>query len=199
MISEYGVPVIFLQQQTDWTVVAGTWAAAIAGIAAVIASVWIFADSKRPEIVAYITRDEDAGSVLLVVANVGGGCAYDVSLSDFDMTFVGLEGADDAKFEGHREMVRESFVFKGIPMLAPGDTRCTVVCNCGYAVANLEGRTSDISATYYTAKKHPRFMWWKRKRGSFTLDYYSFAHTLYSKSNEYRIMQALEKMAKAEH
>lgn len=194
MLSEYGVPVIFLQAQpqTDWPAIVIAIFAAVGTVTAAAVAVGTFRRSAQPYVIAYIARDEDDGSVLLVVRNIGNGCAWNVSISGFDLSFAGFYPVSDLKMIDYRKKIQGTFIFRGIPMLAPGESRSTVIANMGYASQHLSDKESIITVEYSTAKNSRE---WRKRREEFALDYYSFANTIYSKSAEWRMATALEKIA----
>lgn len=86
----------------------------------------------------------------------------------------------------------KSFVAKGIPILVPGAKRTTVVA-AGKIMTELGDKSSDIHVAYeelgFFGKK-------KQVEEVFTLDYTSFAGSLYAQSDTYLIRRALEKIEK---
>lgn len=143
MASGYGAPVIFLQsqQQTDWAAVFGTWAAVIVSTAALLFSVYLFVDSKRPDLIAYARENYDAEEVFLVLRNIGRGVAYDVELST-------EKGPYWVSEPGYEDKVVSSFFGKGVRMLAPGEERVTFLATEGFFGKVTESGPVDIEVTW---------------------------------------------------
>lgn len=174
-----------------------TWAsllpsafAAIAAICSAYVAVRAYQRAKAADVAAFLRRDEDTGGVMFVVSNIGGGCAWDVAVEDFDYKFVGYRKEGGPPDHKAREDVRRTFIEKGIPMLAPGESRQTFICDSEYAKDEI----GDATATVTVRWRQSRRLGLMKSRNS-TLDYYSFANTVYAKSNEWHIAKALEKMA----
>lgn len=188
MISEYGVPVIFLQtQQSSGDVVLGiaqVVITAISAIAAIAASAIAWRSlrmSRDPEVVAYLHRDDDSGAVFYIVSNIGGGCAYDVRQEGLDFGYVQPELRSKAK---------ESFMAGPIGMMAPGELRRTVICDASFAERNLIGRKAGVRIFFKRRKNGKEFC------RSYVLDYASFANSIYPKSDAHRMAVALESIDK---
>lgn len=143
MFSEYGVPVIFLQsqQQADWAAVFGTWAAVLVSTAALLFSVYLFVDSKRPDLIAYVRENYDTKEMFLVLRNMGRGVAYDVELS----TEKGPYWVSEPGYEGK---VASSFFGKGVRMLAPGEERVTFLATESFFGKVTESGPVGIEVTW---------------------------------------------------
>lgn len=116
MLSEYGIPVIFLQSQPSFAEAASSWAqtiimavSAIAAVAAAIYAARTYRVSRSPDVIAYLTTEDDGTALCFDVENLGAGAAYNVAFS-FDKSVPLYD--DRGALEG-------SFIFHGLPMLAP--------------------------------------------------------------------------------
>jgi len=139
---------------------------------------------KSPQIVVYLDSLQDSGEVRLVVQNLGGGIAYDISFSDYHGLPI---------HESFRVLVLQSFLKTGIPMLIPDDRRSTSIHLAQDARDEMTNQTYPITVKYFASRHSHRLTICE----SYQLDYYSFANSIYSMSNEWKSVQALEKIAKA--
>lgn len=150
-------------------------------VAAVVVAFYLYCASQRPDVVAYLSHDRDNDCVF-VVKNLGKGVAKDVKFESSGFDFVQ---------ERYRDFVRDcSFLSKGIPVLAPGANRNTVVLD-GPEIKDHDMLVSKVVITY----RRRRFWWHKTEKRSFPLDYYSFAGSIYAKSDLCRLMVATEVIA----
>ena len=155
----------------------------IAAVAAVIVSLYIHWDSSAPHVVIYLELDTDKNVTSLVVKNLGRAPAYDINFSGFD-----LEAADLP----NRRYLEKCFLYRGIPMLVQGQSRRTVLASNRYALDNYEDRSFEVTLTY---KKRTPLKKTRVISESFTLDFYSFAHTISVSSDLHDIARAAKKMA----
>ena len=151
-------------------------------VAAVVVALYLYWASQRPDVIAYLSHDRDNGCVVFVVENVGKGVARDVKFESFEFDLVQ---------EKHRDFVRErSFLAKGIPVLVPGANRNTVVLD-GSEIKDHDSFAPEVTVTY----RRRRFRGYKTETRSFPLDYYSFAGSIYTKSDLHRLTLATEAIA----
>ena len=104
----------------------------IGSIAAVWAALYVSHKAGLPQVVSYLDFDEDHNCMYLVVENCGTGVAYNVHFLDFD---------DSIVQESLRDAARTSFIHCGIPILAPGKVRRTLV-----AAGRIQDEMEDYSA-----------------------------------------------------
>lgn len=196
MISEYGLPVIFLQtqQQTDWPMFAATVAASLAAFLAIAVTLYIYRDSKKPNVIVYLHTD-DPRVIFLTEKNIGGGSAYGVSvtfspaLSRYDSD---NDAIDDPGLGGLQ-----------IAMLAPGDQRTSEVfpprCNDDELPSTCKAK---VHYSTKPPKKDGDLYKQARLRGIFDLDFGSFAGLYPTTAEQARIdalagiNESLEKIAK---
>lgn len=154
----------------------------IGTVAAVFVALYLYWAAQRPDVVAYLSHDRDNGCVLLVVENVGRGVAENVRVDSFDFDLVQ---------EKYRNFVRErSFLANGIPMLVPGANRNTVILS-GPEIRDYDSVVSEVSLSY----KRRSFWRSKLEKCSFSLDYYSFSGSIYTKSDLHKLRIAVEVIA----
>lgn len=163
---------------------ASNWATVIATVISMV-SLWLAIrvnnDSKKPQVVVSLEYDNDKNAMFLLVQNIGNGAAYNLSFSDYDESIF---------MSDLRSQVLKSFVTKGIPVLVPGAKRTTVVA-AGQIMTELGDKSSDIHVA------HKELGYFGRKRRVeevFTLDYTSFAGSLYTQSDTHLIRRALDKI-----
>ncbi len=167
----------------DWANLIVSVLTMVGTIAAVVVALWLYWASQRPEVIAYLSHDRDNGCVLFIVENVGKGVAEEVRFESFD-----FEQVQDQ----YREFVRErSFLTHGIPVLVSGESRSTVVLS-GPEIKDYGSVVSRVDISY----KRKRFgRWNKTEKCEFALDYYSFAGSIYTKSDMHKLMMATEVIA----
>lgn len=173
MLSEYGIPVIFLQSQPSFAEVASSWAqtvimavSAIAAVAAAIYAVRTYRVSRSPDVIAYLTTEDDGTALCFDVENLGAGAAYNVAFS-FDKS-VPLYDDDRGALEG-------SFIFRGLPMLAPRARRHRFFVHTNDFLTELGYQPLIVTVSYSdTLEGKPA------KRARFVLD----ATTLGSRTTE---------------
>jgi hypothetical protein len=145
----------------------------------------VFHVSRQPDVMAYLETERDHGVVLLVVRNFGAGAARDISIEGFDDSLV------DPSFS---PMISPSFIGNGIPYLVPDGSRDTIVAKISWAEDHLSGKKSNV------------VVYWTRRgllgrsipcSSKCFLDYYSFANSLYTKSDVQTIAEATEDIAKS--
>lgn len=168
----------------DWmNANAGTAASVISAIAAILA-IWVAVRIQRentsPSVIAYIEKDGNA-AFKLILKNIGQGAAYDVRITGFDMGMVQDGASSFVAF------AKNSFIKNGVPMLAPGSTRETVLASTVYAKDNLTGKTCDVDISWLL-RRNGR----KRESCRFTLEYGSFLDSIHIDSLEQRAVRALE-------
>ena len=159
-----------------------SFVSAIAAIAAVVVSIVVFADSKKPDIIAYLKFDFDHRALFFIVENVGKGVAKEITITGFDTAVVKKE---------LREKFDSSFVIRGIPMLVPGDKRGAII-NCG-SIEEPDYIDEKISVSY----KYKWYIFNKKKTAQFSLDYYSFFGSLYVRSELREIRSWVERTSRA--
>ena len=158
--------------------------AAVAAVLAVIAALYIHWDSSSPDVQLFLESDTDHGCSLLVVMNYGKKPAYEVEITGFDFAFIQPELL---------EKVKASFIAKGIPMLAPGQQRKTIITENSYAANYF----SDACIQGEVVFKKKSFFGKRKISSSYALDYYSFANSLYINSNMNEIRKMLKSISKS--
>lgn len=153
--------------------------AAIAAILAVVTALYIHWDSSSPDVLVYLESDVDHGCTSLVIMNFGRKPAYDIEMTNFDYTFVQSELLAKAK---------TSFIAKGIPMLAPNQQRKTIIVENRYASNHFFDTCVQGKITF----KKKSFIGKRKIQSSYTLDYYSFANSLYVDSDIHQAKNALQ-------
>ena len=158
---------------------------ALASVAAVLTTLYVYRKEREPRIAVFLESDTDNGTIELVVRNDGESAARNIRLPLFDW---GMTQQSDLS------IIKGSFITKGIPMLAPGCERRTILCTTRYAGNKLLDKEVLQHVDY------ERRTWrnsWTSCWDEFTLDYYSFAHTLYVASDEHQSRIAIQNMCKA--
>lgn len=158
--------------------------AAVGAVLAVVTALYIHWDSSSPDVQVFLESDTDHGYSSIVVKNFGKKPAYDVKVIGFDFAFVQAELL---------EKVKASFVAKGIPMLAPGQQRRTIITENSFASNSFY---NDCVQGEIVFKKKSFFG--KRKITSlYVLDYYSFANSLYTDSDLNEIRKTLNSIGES--
>lgn len=157
---------------------------ALGTVAAVFVAIYIYLADKRPDVVCYLDVDSDAGSLSFSVTNCGNSAARNIQIEGFDYSFCQPD---------FRNKVGQTFVSRGIPCLVPNGSRRTAICGTSWAVANLADKKCTITVTY---ERTGLFGSLRKEKESFVLDYYSFANSIYTKSDSYLSRVALETIAK---
>jgi len=163
----------------------GSIGSCLGSLLAVGVALYVFFASKRPQVVAYLDSRTDHGTLYFVVKNVGSGVAYDIKISGFDYEMVMQEVAP---------AVQASFVKKGVPMLVPDASRRTAIAETGWAREHIAEKVPHIQVAYARMRACGRK---KAMTEEFALDYYSFANSLYEKSDVVKMVAAMEGTAKA--
>ncbi len=154
----------------------------IGTIAAVLAALYLYRADQRPDIIAYLSHDRDNGCVIFVVENVGKGVARDLRIDFFDFGMIQ---------EQFRDFVRErSFVSKGIPLLVPGENRSTIVLS-EPEIKDYPSVKAEVELSY----KRKGLVRPRTEKRSFSLDYYSFPGSIYTKSDLHKLRVAVEVIA----
>lgn len=168
----------------DGSDIAG-FVAALAAVAGTLVSLRLYLESRKPDVVAYLECDHEKTAISLVVRNFGNGIAKDVRIQKLSASLVKPE---------FQSIVMNGFISKGIPMLIPGGSRRTVVCDTGYAKTLGDETVESVSVSY---KRKTAFGRWKvEEAGDFELDYYSFLSAIRTESDIHQIkksMKAIEK------
>lgn len=154
----------------------------VAVVASFIVAYCVYRDSGKPYVVVFLEHDRDHECLSLVVSNLGKSAAKDIVFSDFNYSFVGNE------FRNYIDT--KSFLKKGIPVLVPGASRSTVIL--AGSMSSFADTSDQVKIAY---KKKSIFRFWLKRTDYFTLDYYSFAGSVYLKSDLHRVAVALEKIA----
>lgn len=186
MFREYGVPVIFLQaqQQTDWAMLLATaFMAAAAGFSA-YAAIMTYRSANSPLVIAHLAVDDDSDEFFFKVENVGKSPAYGIVM-DFSEPI--------SPFPDEMEVLEQGFIGRGIPMLAPGDSRVTELARTKEYVNKMKDRVITVSLTYFSGAKKRRF---QKMRGDFAIDANSFIGFTVD-SFEKRLAVATERIANA--
>ena len=158
-------------------------ASCIAAISAVIVALYVNYQSKLPDIAVYIEHDRDHSSMYLVVKNFGKGIARNVKLKGFDyeMTTTDL-----------RPSLKRSFIERGIPLLAPNAERNTVI-QVGSEIREHESDSCVVTISYsedaFIGKS-------KTVKQEFTLDYYSFAGSIYTLTDVHEMKKQMANISK---
>lgn len=149
--------------------------ATVAAIVAVIVTLYVHFDAKRPYVVAYVSLDKPGGSFFVIVENFGKAVARNVSIDGFD--------PDAMCEEGFRKNIRKSFLFRGVPTLVPGSNRRTMVASAKHVSENLVDVVVEVEVSYEWRRI---FRFRNRKESEkFVLDFYSFAGTILPAGTEY--------------
>lgn len=150
---------------------------AVAAVAAAAVSIIVYRNNRIPDIISYLVFDRDHQQVSIVVENRGNGVARNIRFDNFDASLVK---------ENIEEHFKSSFVSRGISMLVPGDRREAIVNygDMGYS----EKSVNDIVVEY----EYKGLFRWSRAKRTFTLDYYSFAGALFTKSDLREISNSLK-------
>lgn len=152
--------------------------AGVGAIAAFVVSFITYRRSKAPDVVAYLQTNNDAGILGFVVRNIGNGCAYDIELQGFDNAI-----ADS----GLLAKIRETFIWNGIPMLAPAQQRDTALCKTSYALKHYTNKSCELIVSWKRKPKARRTF-----SAKFTIDYSSFANSLYVLGDMHLIKEDLD-------
>ncbi len=139
--------------------------AAIGAIAAAIVTWWVYYDSRRPDVVAYLERVGANGNIHLTLKNVGSAMAYDVRIDTSALP------CSPPEFEKYLHS------FKYVSVLAPGDTRSVLAFIPGVVDHVPEG-VFDVPVSY-ASHAEGRVM-----QRVFKLEYESFASVLWAQTNE---------------
>lgn len=160
--------------------------AALAAVAGAIVSLKLYLQSKRPDVVAYLEYNPDKMAIALVVRNFGNGIAKDVRVLNLSPSLVKPE---------FRDVAMNGFVSKGIPMLIPGGSRRTIVCDTDYAKTLDDEAVESVSVSY---KRKTAFGRWKTEEaGDFDLDFYSFLNVIRTESDIHQMKRGIESIAKS--
>lgn len=160
--------------------------AALAAVAGSIVSLKLYLESKKPDVVAYLECDPDKMAISLVVRNFGNGIAKDVRVQNLSPSLVKPE---------LRDVAMNGFVSKGVPMLIPGGSRKTIVCDTGYAKTLDDEAVESVSVSY---KRKTAFGRWKTEEaGDFDLDFYSFLNAVRAESDIHQMKKSIESIAKS--
>ncbi|WP_308623430.1 hypothetical protein [uncultured Enorma sp.] len=154
----------------------------IGSIAAVWAALYVSHKAGLPQVVSYLDFDEDHNCMYLVVENCGTGVAYNVHFLDFD---------DSIIQESLRDAARTSFIHCGIPILAPGKVRRTLV-----AAGRIQDEMEDYSAKVTIAHTE-KSMYFRRNREvkeDTVLEYRSYTGTVYTHSDTHEIKMTMDKL-----
>lgn len=159
--------------------------AALAAIAAIIVSIGLYLENRKPDIMAYLEHDSDKTTISLIVRNFGNGIARDIRASNLNAEIIQPE---------LRTAIMNGFVSKGVPMLVPGDSRKTIICTAMYANTQNKDEKTSIALSY----KRKTFLgrWKTEETDDFELDLYSFLGSLNTKSDVHQIKNNLESINK---
>lgn len=135
----------------DWTSLAMFWATAglvLVTLFATVLNYWLVRSSHDPHVVAYSASDPDRTTmIVLVVKNVGNGLAYDVRFDTSEPIPWKAWGVSPETAKSP-EFMEEGPIIKGIPLLAPGESRVMNWGQFGGLKAALNGRSIRLTATY---------------------------------------------------
>lgn len=92
--------------------------AAVGAVAAVFAALYVSYQAAVPKVVVHIEGDVDNSAYYLVISNFGNGVTRNVRLENFDYSVVA---------ETYCDLVSDSFLVHGIPMLVPSASRRTII------------------------------------------------------------------------
>lgn len=157
---------------------------ALASVAAVLTTLYVFHKQQEPRIVVFLESDTDNGAVELVVRNDGKSAARNIRLPLFDWEMAQLNDLST---------IKGSFITRGIPMLAPGCERRTILCTTGYAGKKLQDKEVIQHVDY---ERRSLLNGWTDCWDDFTLDYYSFAHSVYFESDVHQSRVAVQNISK---
>lgn len=158
-------------------------ASCIAAISAVVVALYVNYQSKLPDVAVYLEHDRDHASKYLVVRNFGKGIARNVELEGFDyeMTTPSL-----------RPSLKNSFIERGIPLLAPNAERNTVI-----QAGRITREHGDNSCLVTISYSEDAFIGKsKTVKQEFTLDFYSFAGSIYSLTDVHEMKTQMTKISK---
>ncbi len=158
----------------------------VCGLGAIAAAIWTVRESQRPQPVVFLEHNRGRVCVLLVVQNFGSGVARDLSIQGFDY--------DCMVGENCKESVSNSFVGTGIPLLAPGACRDTIILA---GPADMSGHETSECAVTLRYRERGFFGGNRWTTEEFVLDMGSFAGSLYSDSELHEIAKATKKMSDA--
>lgn len=173
MLGEYGIPVIFLQSQPGSAEVASSWAqtiimavSAIAAVAAAIYAARTYTTSRSPDVIAYLTTEDDGAALCFDVENLGAGAAHNVAFS-FDKNV--------PLYDDNRGPLEGSFIFHGFPMLAPRARRHRFFVHTRDFLRELDDQPLIVTVSYSDTSEGKPI-----KKSKFVLD----ATTLDSKTTD---------------
>lgn len=167
----------------DWSVVCNMLSS-IGTVAAVFVAIYIYLVDKRPDVVCYLDVDSDQGFLSFNVTNYGNSGARNIQIGGFDYSFCQSE---------LKNKVMQTFVSRSIPCLVPNTSRKTIICITNWAVDNLADKRCVAAVSH---ERNGLFGGLGKEKESFILDYYSFANSLYAKSERHLSRVALEKIAR---
>lgn len=184
MISEYGVPVIFLQaqQQTDWAMFAVSLAAAFAAMSAAVVAALSFRSSRSPDVIAYFETDIDRNCLLFVVENVGRGAAYDVNIT--------LSRDLPANKEASRRLGK-GLLGRGIPTLVSGASRRIILSQTKQAGKMLGDDQIEAEIKFFRSTRKFRVP----IKNKMVLEVWSF-QGIYARSYDRSIAKSLQSIAR---
>lgn len=158
---------------------------AVAAVTAVFAALYVSYQAAVPKVVVHIEGDVDNSAYYLVISNFSNGVTRNVRLENFDYSVVA---------ETYRDLVSDSFLDHGIPMLVPSASRRTIIA-AGGCMDDLKNQACNVTVAYEKGR------WIRRKkrrtvREEYLLDCSAFAGSLFSSSDMHLIRRELEKMNK---
>ena len=168
----------------EWAQTIISACAAAGAIAAALVTWWVYRDSKKPDVHAYLESNQERGYTLLVVENFGDGVAYDVEIDGFDIS--------DMPKNSLTDILEKSFVVKGIPMLVPHAKRSTIVGENIILKAYLKEEVQEVMVRF-SGRKANRST--KIYENACMLEVASYAGSAYADSLLYTIAKAQAKIA----
>ncbi len=180
-----------------WTEVGIFWTSivlAIITVSATLINYLFFRSQIDPDVIVYVTHDEDRSSIiLLIIENIGRGLAKDVTFSMDKELPERAFGFGDAQLP---KMMKSGPLFSGIPALGPHSKR---VITWGQYGGLSKGISDDaINITVKFKSKRTIFPGYKWHTNVCPVDIKSFEDTDASDRNwNKKSVQQLERIAKA--
>lgn len=156
----------------------------VSSIAAVWVALYVSYKASLPQVIAYLDFDEDHNSMYFVVENRGSGVAYDIRFLNFGEQIIQ---------ENLRDIVRKSFIHNGVPVLAPGKIRRTLIA-AGRMQEEMENYSARVTVVYKEKSMFLRRN--KTVKEPTVLEYRSYTGSLYAHSDMHEMKMSLDKIAK---
>lgn len=154
----------------------------VSSIAAVFVALYVSYKASLPQVIAYLDFDEDHNLMYFVVENSGAGVAYDIRFLNFGEQIVQ---------ESLREIVGRSFIHNGVPVLAPGKIRRTLIA-AGRMQDEMENYSAKVTVVYKEKSMFLRRN--KTVKEPTVLEYRSYTGSLYAHSDMHEMKMSLDKI-----